>query len=83
MNDSTAARYKKGQKVAIITVKDRTLSPRDADIEPYIGQTGEIVDYYWIRPGTSTRTFYVYLVRIGNSQEEIVVHEDEIEAHIT
>ena len=82
MNDSIAARYKKGQKVTIVPAKEQPLSPRDADIEPYIGQTGEITDYYWIRPGTGTRAFYLYIVRIGTSEKEVVVHEDEIEAHI-
>lgn len=75
-----ASRYKKGQKVTIVPSKDQPASPRDADIEPYIGQSGKIVDYYWIRP--STEVFYIYTVRIGNSKKEVVVHEDEIEAHI-
>ncbi len=82
MNNSMAARYKKGQKVTIVPAKDQTLSPRDADIEPYIGQTGVITDYYWIHPSASTRAFYIYVVRIGTGKKEVVVHEDEIEAHI-
>jgi hypothetical protein len=73
------ARYKKGQKVAIVPTKSQQSSPRDAAIEPYIGQSGEIVDYYWIRPGTDI--FYIYTVRISGSKKEVVVHEDEIEAH--
>ncbi len=75
-----AARYKKGQTVTIIPAKGESTSPRDADIEPYIGHSGKIVDCYWIRPGT--QVFYIYTIRIGNSKKEIVVHEDEIEAHI-
>jgi hypothetical protein len=78
-----SARYVKGQKVTIVPPRDQPSSPRDADIEPYIGQTGEIIDYYWIRPDTGDRIFYIYTVRIGGtSKKEIVVHEDEIEAHI-
>jgi len=77
------ARYRKGQKVTIVPPKDQPPSPRDADIEPYIGQTGEVIDYYWIRPEAGTKTFYIYTVRIGGtSKKEVVVHEDEIEAHI-
>ena len=77
------ARYRKGQKVTIVPHKDQPVSPRDADIEPYIGQTGKIIDYYWIRPDTGTKFFYIYTVRIGGtSNKEVVVHEDEIEAHI-
>jgi len=82
MSNSIIARYKKGQKVTIVPTKDQSLSPRDADIEPYIGQTGEIIDYYWIHPNTSTRTLYIYIVRIGTGKKEVVVHEDEIETHI-
>ena len=72
--------YKKGQLVTIVPPKDQSASPRDADIEAYIGHSGRIVDYYWIRPGKEL--FYIYTVRIGNSKKEIVVHEDEIEAQI-
>jgi len=74
------AMYKKGQKVTIVPAKSHQLSPRDAAIEPYIGQSGKIVDCYWIRPGADL--FYIYTVRINNSKSEVVVHEDEIEAHI-
>ena len=72
--------YKKGQLVTIVPPKDRSVSPRDADIEPYIGHSGRIVDYHWIQPGKET--FYIYTVRIGNGKDEVVVHEDEIEALI-
>ena len=72
--------YKKGQLVTIVPPKDQAASPRDAAIEAYIGHSGRIVDYYWIRPGKEQ--FYIYTVRIGNSKDEIVVHEDEIEAYI-
>jgi hypothetical protein len=75
-----AARYKKGQRVTIVSARGQSASAGDADIEPYIGYSGEIVDYYWIRPGT--KVFYIYSVRIGDNKKEIVVHEDEIEAHI-
>lgn len=74
------ARYKKGQRVTIVPPKSQTASPRDAAIEPYLGHSGKIVDYYWIQPGT--KVFYIYTIRIGDSKKEIVVHEDEIEAHI-
>ena len=72
--------YKKGQTVTIVPPKGQTESPRDADIEPYIGHSGKIVDFYWIRPGKDL--FYIYTVRIDNSKKEVVVHEDEIEARI-
>ena len=76
----TSARYKHGQEVTIVPAKSLRSTPRDAAIEPYIGQSGKIVDYYWIRPGTDI--FYIYTIRINGSKKEVVVHEDEIEAHI-
>ena len=75
-----AARYKKGQRVTIVPTQGQSVSPRDADLEAYIGYSGKIVDYYWIRPGN--KVFYIYTVRISDSDKEIVVHEDEIEACI-
>ncbi len=77
-----APKYMKGQKVTIVPAKNQPLSPRDSDIEPYIGQSGEVTDYYWMHPGTGETVFCIYTVRIGNSKKEIVVHEDEMEAYI-
>ncbi|UCE98028.1 MAG: hypothetical protein JSV74_01485 [Dehalococcoidia bacterium] len=75
-----AARFKKGQRVTIIPTKSQSTSPRDADLESYIGHSGKIVDYYWIRPGKEI--FFIYTVQIEDGEKEIVVHEDEIEAHL-
>lgn len=72
-------KYKIGQKVIITPVKPQQLSPRDSDIGSYAGQTGEVTNYYWIRPNR-VDAFYIYTVRIGTGNEEIVLHEDEIEA---
>ncbi len=75
-----APKFMTGQKVTIVPVKSQPATPRDADIEPYIGQCGTVADYYWIRPSASEGAFYIYTVRIGEGNKEIVVHEDEIEA---
>lgn len=77
-----ASRFNKGQRVTIVPVQNRPISPRDSDIEPYAGQVGQVTGYYWIRPGTGDKFFYLYTVRVGNSDKEIVVHEDEIETCI-
>jgi len=74
-----APKYKIGQKVIITPVKHQQLSPRDSDIGSYAGQTSEVTDYYWISPN-SVDAFYIYTVRIGTGNKEIVLHEDEIEA---
>ncbi len=72
-----APRYKIGQKVIITPVNDGRLSPRDSALGPFKGQSGEIVDYYWINLDRG-EVFYIYTVRIGTDYEEVVLHEDEL-----
>lgn len=76
-----APKFEIGQKVTVIPVRGQPLSPRDSDIEQYSGQTGEVTDYYWIRPNTG-KVFYIYTVRIGNGHNEVVLHEDELGLYI-
>ena len=71
--------YKLGQKVIIKLVKNQTLSARESDIGQYAGQRGIVADYYWIRPSMGG-VFYVYTVKIRDSEKEIVLHEDEMKA---
>jgi len=72
-----APKYEIGQKVIIAPVKNQHLSPRDSDIEPYAGQGGKVIDYYWIRPNTG-EVFYIYTVRIETDRREIALQEDEL-----
>jgi len=72
-----APKYEIGQKVIIAPVKNQHLSPRDSEIEPYAGQGGKVIDYYWIRPNTG-EVFYIYTVRIETDRREIALHEDEL-----
>jgi hypothetical protein len=71
------ASYEIGQEVIIKPVSEQSLSLRDTSILPYAGQTGTISNYHWIAPPTGA-VFYLYTVRIGNSNREIVLYEDEI-----
>ncbi len=73
------SKYKIGQRVIAKPVKSQALSARSSDIEQYVGQSGVVTDYYWIRPNAGA-VFFVYTVKIGESQEEIVLYEDELEA---
>ncbi len=68
-----------GQRVIAKPVKSQTLSARDSDVERYAGQSGIVTDYYWIRPNAG-QVFHIYTVKMGESQEEIVLYEDELEA---
>ena len=72
------AKYEIGQKVVVTPVSKPGLSSRDSDVNKYAGLTGEIANYYWIRPPAG-EVFYLYSVRIGNGYKEIVLYEDEIE----
>ena len=73
-------KYQLGQRVIIEPVKSQSSSARDSDIEKYAGQSGIVTDFYWIRP-SGGEVFYIYTVKIGDSEEETVLHEDEIEPY--
>ncbi len=76
-----APKYDIGQKVIITPVKNQRLSPRDSGIGAYAGKSGQVTDYYWITTGRS-EAFYIYTVQIEAVDKDIVLHEDEIQAHI-
>ena len=76
-----ASKYEIGQKVIIKPVQNQHLSPRGSDIEPYAGQSGEVIDYYWIRPNIG-EVFYIYTVRMETDRREITLHEDELAPYI-
>ncbi len=73
------SKYAIGQKVMIRSVYDKSTSPIDCTIEPYIGQVGQVMDYYSISPRPG-ETFYIYTVRFESDNKRIVLHEDEIES---
>ena len=72
-------KYKIGQRVIAKLVKSQSLSARDSGIEQYAGQSGIVTDYYWIRPDAG-EVFFIYTVKMGDGQEEVVLYEDELEA---
>ena len=77
--DLMESKYKIGQRVIAKPVKSQSLSARDSSIEQYVGQSGIVTDYYWIRPDAG-QVFYIYTVKMGDGQEEVVLYEDEIQA---
>ena len=72
-------KYKVGQRVIAKPARSQMLSVRDSDIGQYAGQSGIVTDYYWIRPNAG-EVFFIYTVKMGESQEEIVLYEDEMQA---
>jgi hypothetical protein len=76
--NSMAPKYEIGQKVIITPVKNQHLSPRDSDIGAYAGRSGKVMNYYWINTGRG-EAFYIYTVRLGADDKDIVLHEDEMQ----
>lgn len=76
-------KYEIGQKVIVTPVKNQNLSSRDFNLEPYAGRDGVVTDYYWISLARGAQVVYIYTVQIGDSQKEVVLHEDELEPYVT
>ena len=74
-------KYEIGQKVAIRPAKSKRLSPRDSIFERYADKSGEVTDYHWISLERGIKVFYIYTVRIKDSNKEVVLHEDELKAY--
>ncbi len=77
--DLMEPKYNIGQRVIAKPARSQSLSARDSDIGQYAGQSGIVTDYYWIRPNAG-EVFFIYTVKMGEDQEEIVLYEDEMEA---
>ena len=73
-------KYGIGQKVVISQVKNQSTSLRDCTIKPYVGQIGEVVNYYYMTPPLGEE-FYIYSVSIMAKHKEIALYEDEMEAY--
>ncbi len=71
-------KFKVGEKVIVRPASDETLQTRDAALESFDGQAGEVVGFYSISP-TPGQVFYIYTVSIGSGNKRVVLHEDEIE----
>ena len=78
-SDLMKPKYDIGQKVIVRAAKNQPQSARNSNIGRYAAQIGAVTDYHWISPSGS-EVFYIYTVRFGDGQKEIVLHEDEIQA---
>ena len=70
-------KYKIGQKVKVKQPKSNSSSSRDSEISQYANQSGVVTNYYSIRTNWS-EVFFIYTVKIGSGNKDIVLHEDEI-----
>ncbi len=73
------SKYQIGQRVRAKLDKSQAQAARSSGIEQYVGQSGVITDFYWIRPDAGV-IFFIYTVKMGNGEEEVVLYEDELEA---
>ena len=74
-----APRFQTGQKVIINPANVASASLRDSELQQYVGQTGEVKDYYWIELDRRINIFYVYTIYMEQSNKHLVLHEDELE----
>ena len=79
-------KYKKGQKVTIISVKDPKGRDKYVHNKKYVGLKGVILDSFhlgqfhvlYYKDHLSEDT-YVYKVRLGNTNTVVTVSEEELE----
>ncbi len=70
------SKYSKGSKVLVMPV-EQPHSLRDAELTPYVGKSGVIINCYSIQ--RDREVFYLYTVRMDDEEKkEIVLHEDEL-----
>ena len=61
-------------------VKSQGLYANESSLGTYAGLIATVSDYYLLRKGTEA--FYIYSMRIGDGQKEIILHEDELESFV-
>ena len=83
------AKYAKGQKVRIVSLKDEHLKAKHPHIEEYVSQTGVILESHWYGVSESYRPssehphiigHYIYDVRLDRDSKIIrAIPEDALE----
>ena len=69
-------KFRIGQKVTVRESHSSVL--RDAEVSRYANRVGVVLNYHYISPNWG-KVFYIYSVKIGEDEKEIVLHEDEIQ----
>jgi hypothetical protein len=82
------AKYRKRQRVRVLSLRNRYAKARDANIEQYEFETGTIIDNYWagnfkygqVAPLEDIPPRgYLYKLRMDKDGNEIAVEEDALE----
>ena len=72
-----APKYEIGQEVIVTPPKTKKSCTRYYELEPYVGQVGEVSNYYWISPNKG-EVFYVYTIQMGPDNKVVALHENEL-----
>jgi len=70
-------KFQIGQRVTVRRPKSGSSALRDAEITQNANKVGVVTNYYSISPNWGN-VFYIYTVKIGQGQRDVVLHEDEI-----
>ena len=82
------AKYRKRQRVRVLSLRNKYAKTKDANIEQYEFETGTIIDNYWagnfkygqVAPLEDIPPKgYLYKVRMDKDGNEIAVEEDALE----
>lgn len=70
-------KYQIGQKVIVTLPKTHNGYLRRSKLEPYVGQVGEVRNYYHMST-IRGEVFYIYTVNIGPDNEIVAFHTNEL-----
>ena len=70
-------RYIKGQRIQIVSARDGQGKPKYRDMEPHVGKSGVIVDYYSI--GFENQpSYYIYEIQLDDDKSIMAIQEDAL-----
>jgi len=82
------ARYRKGQRVRVLSVRNKYAKAKDSNIEQYEFEVGTIVDNFWAESLSYGQAAlgaailpkgYIYKVRMDKDDGEIAIEEAALE----
>jgi len=77
MSSVMTAKFSIGEKVMVTPPAGAITDVRDADVSQYVGQRGTVSDSWWVDSARGD-VFYIYKVKLGGGEKEVVLHEDEL-----
>ena len=81
------AKYEKGQKVKIVSVKDKQGNGKHPHNEKYVGEVGVVLDSFYLGAfhvlyyrNHLSEDAYIYKVRLGMSNTVVTAAEEELQS---